>query len=88
MKRIVDGVTYNTATSTAVARSEWLDDEGATPVTSTLYQTLGGAFFIHHELKKRVWVERNRGARREARKHVRAHEPRAGAQMDDGGGGR
>ena len=40
MKRIIDGVTYNTFTSTELAR---LDQDGR---TETLYQTSGGAYFL------------------------------------------
>jgi predicted HicB family RNase H-like nuclease len=58
MKRIVNGVTYNTDTSTMLARREWSDDGQYTGVpqegTDTLYQTRGGAFFLHE------WEERQR----------------------------
>lgn len=51
MKRIIDGVTYNTDTSTVIARAELADDDWATKggdrMVQTLYQTRGGAFFIH-----------------------------------------
>jgi predicted HicB family RNase H-like nuclease len=50
MKRIIDGVTYNTDTATVIARAEVVDDEwpkqGERRVL-TLYQTRGGAFFVH-----------------------------------------
>jgi predicted HicB family RNase H-like nuclease len=51
MKRIVDGVTYNTDTSTLLAQREWEDDGRYTGIRSAitvmLYQTRGGAFFLH-----------------------------------------
>jgi hypothetical protein len=56
MKRIVNGVTYNTATATALARSECTGDDG--PVQATLYQTRGGAFFVDYEITREVWNER------------------------------
>lgn len=46
MKRIVNGVTYNTDTSTALARSEWQPNDGE-KAEGCLYQTRGGAFFVH-----------------------------------------
>lgn len=48
MKRVIDGKTYNTDTSTVVARYEYEDDKGY-EVEATVYQTKGGAFFIVHE---------------------------------------
>ena len=54
MKRIVNGVTYNTETSTPLAMSKWGDDE-YTAITGTLYQTRGGAFFLHAAIEKWVW---------------------------------
>jgi hypothetical protein len=57
MKRIVDGVTYNTATSTRLAQSVWKDDDND-EITGTLYQTRGGAFFVHLTALKKVWIER------------------------------
>lgn len=56
MKRIINGVTYNTATSTALARSSWDGNRGR--ITGTLYQTRGGAFFVHGEEKFERWNER------------------------------
>ena len=48
MKRIVDGVTYNIDTSTLVAQAEQpADNYNPTSTVWTLYQTRGGAFFIH-----------------------------------------
>lgn len=59
MKRIINGFTYNTETSIRVAQSEWTDDYGdKAEVTSTLYQTRGGAFFLHHLKKTEEWNER------------------------------
>ena len=58
MKRVVDGVTYNTVTSSLVAVSEWEeDDQGpkkSIGVTQELFQTRGGAFFL---LVRREWSE-------------------------------
>jgi hypothetical protein len=63
MKRIVDGVTYNTATSTLVAQSTWERPSGGRGsdivYTGELYQTRGGAFFLHTTWTEEVWVERN-----------------------------
>jgi len=56
MKRIVNGVTYNTATATKIARSEYDGHDGAG--TETMYQTRGGAFFIHQQETRRVWNQR------------------------------
>jgi hypothetical protein len=51
MKRVINGVTYNTHTSTKVARTEQVEPEwGGRPeerTGRTLYQTRGGAFFVH-----------------------------------------
>ena len=51
MKRIIDGVTYNTDTSTLIARyQEAADNYNPTDKTIDLYKTRGGAFFLHvHE---------------------------------------
>ena len=51
MKRIIDGLTYNTDTSTLVARSEWTLWDERSPhygaeCEGKLYQTRGGAFFV------------------------------------------
>jgi hypothetical protein len=65
VKKIIDGVTYNTDTSTAVARWEGENPDGHQTV-DTLYQTHGGAFFIHsHETwavkgEQGGWEERQR----------------------------
>jgi hypothetical protein len=58
MKRIVNGVTYNTDTSTALATSSWEPDEGE--IKATLYQTRGGAFYVIEEWSREVWDERER----------------------------
>ena len=49
LKRIIDGKTYNTDTSTKIASASW----GAVPETTdgVLYQTRGGAFFVHECFK-------------------------------------
>jgi predicted HicB family RNase H-like nuclease len=54
MKRIINGVTYNTDTSTMIARAEeiepgWKDGTGGDRDVLTLYQTRLGAFFIHRD---------------------------------------
>lgn len=54
MKRIINGLTYNTETSTRVAQSEWLDHDDNSEVTGVLYQTRGGAFFVHHVSRSEV----------------------------------
>jgi predicted HicB family RNase H-like nuclease len=52
MKRLIDGVTYNTDTATQLARKnyegDWNNQE--CPVEADLYQTRGGAFFIVEEI--------------------------------------
>jgi hypothetical protein len=53
MKRIIDGVTYNTDTATLIARADEdypyddLTNEAARTEALRLYQTRGGAFFLH-----------------------------------------
>lgn len=72
MKKIIDGVTYNTDTSTVVGRKTW-EDEGhfsGRPSTGvgTLYQTRGGAFFVDEEETRTVWNART-GDREERVEH-------------------
>jgi hypothetical protein len=59
MKRIIHGVTYNTATATRLAESRWTTHNDATgsddQVLGTLYQTQGGAFFVHAEITEQAW---------------------------------
>ena len=71
MKRIVNGVTYNTETSTRLAESRWErdDDEKA---FGTLYQTRGGAFFVDVEITRQEWNEFERA---NETKVVHAFEP-------------
>lgn len=64
MKKIIDGVTYNTETSTAIGRAE-REAEHNDPKSYewTLYQTRGGAFFVHTHAtwgvkKDDEWVDR------------------------------
>jgi hypothetical protein len=67
MKRIVDGLTYNTNTSTLLAKAEWTNDEqfssyfGA-ECAGELYQTRGGAFFlvttVHIKDVNDEWVDK------------------------------
>lgn len=49
MKRIVDGLTYNTDTAARVAEYEYRDDRDR-EVVATLYVTSGGAFFLVHRI--------------------------------------
>jgi hypothetical protein len=60
MKRIIDGVTYNTDTATIAARWEYKDRDDYDK-EATLYQTRGGAFFVVHEWevgeRAKVWFE-------------------------------
>lgn len=52
MKRIIDGVTYNTDTSTLLAKSAYGCEYNHQPFDceGTLYQTRGGAFFVHEQI--------------------------------------
>ena len=59
MKRIVNGLTYNTATSTRLAEARWKRDEEER-VIGTLYQTRGGAYFTDEETVRTVWNEDER----------------------------
>jgi antitoxin VapB len=54
MKRIIGGVTYNTATATVLARSERHDPQENVERELTLYQTLGGAFFLYRATHHRT----------------------------------
>jgi predicted HicB family RNase H-like nuclease len=68
MKRIINGVTYNTETSTRIARSEWQEPYGTDleiEHSATLYQTRSGAFFVHetvttpyYDNDEREWSEK------------------------------
>jgi predicted HicB family RNase H-like nuclease len=58
MKRIVNGVTYNTDTSTRLARSRLQGSTAAEKLVQTLYQTRGGAFFIVERRTVDQWDER------------------------------
>ena len=49
MKRIVNGLAYDTNKSTEIARSEYETDSGGM-VYATLYQTAGRAFFEHRNI--------------------------------------
>ena len=52
MKRIIDGVTYNTDTSTLIAKSDYEVDFKRAPALceGALYQTRGGAYFVHERI--------------------------------------
>jgi predicted HicB family RNase H-like nuclease len=57
MKRIVNGVTYNTQTSALIARwQQAAGDRDPTSKTIDLYKTRGGAFFLH---TREAWHVRN-----------------------------
>jgi predicted HicB family RNase H-like nuclease len=60
MKRIVNGVTYNTETSTRLARRRFQRSTEAEKLIETLYQTRGGAFFIVERRKTVQWDEREK----------------------------
>lgn len=47
MKRIINGVSYNTDTATVVAWYDYVGDEGIER-EATVYQTRGGGFFVVH----------------------------------------
>lgn len=55
MKRVINGLTYNTDTSTLIAKTTEVDEAtyGRSEVRTerSLYQTRGGAFFIHHRIE-------------------------------------
>ena len=59
MKRIIDGITYNTDTSTRLAESEYEADYNHQdrPCRGTLYQTRGGAFFVWETIDLDVDVD-------------------------------
>ena len=52
IKRIIDGVAYNTATSALIAQSEYEVDFKRTDADclGKLYQTRGGAYFVHEQI--------------------------------------
>lgn len=52
MKRVVNGVSYNTETALRLGF-----DPQADAGPTTLYQTKGGAFFLHFEMTTGVWNE-------------------------------
>jgi predicted HicB family RNase H-like nuclease len=58
MKRIVNGVTYNTETSTVLARISYESDDDI-QWDETLYQTRGGAFFVDEQSTRKIWNERD-----------------------------
>ena len=60
MKRIIDGVTYNTETATKLAQAEWTNALDEDEIVGILYQTRGGAYFVHHEITQRVWSPEGR----------------------------
>ena len=59
MKRIVNGLAYDTNKSTEIARSEYETDSGEM-VHATLYQTAGRAFFEHRNICSRTMTGRGR----------------------------
>lgn len=48
MKRVIDGLTYNTDTAAVAARYEYVDEKGY-DVEATIYCNRGGALFIVHK---------------------------------------
>jgi len=57
MKRILNGMTFNTKTSTVLATLEREDENQET--VAVLYQTRGGAFFVWEETTRQTWDERH-----------------------------
>jgi hypothetical protein len=83
MKRIVNGVTYNTDTATRLATSRWENDDGK--VVGTLYQTRAGAFFVDEETTSEVWNESERRTEERIQNAFRPLSPdRAHAWLMDG----
>lgn len=73
MKRVINGITYNTATSTALAlkhgRQEASHTHRASDWIATLYQTHGGAYFLVYRDEYMEWNEQRRVS--ESREDVR-----------------
>ena len=73
MKRVINGVTYNTATSTALAlkhgRQEASHTHRASDWIATLYQTYGSAYFLVYRDEYMEWNEQRRVS--QAREEVR-----------------
>jgi hypothetical protein len=57
MKRVINGVSYNDRTATLVAKNSWEESGGLVKYTSLLYQTRGGAFFLHNHKREREWSQ-------------------------------
>jgi predicted HicB family RNase H-like nuclease len=53
VKRIIQGVTYNTDTATKIATASWEGDDGNK--LGTVYQTRGGAFFV--DVETTAWAQ-------------------------------
>jgi hypothetical protein len=56
MKRVVNGISYNTDTALRLGFDREVEMQGPT----TLYQTKGGAFFLQFEMETSVWNESSR----------------------------
>ena len=56
MKRVVNGISYNTDTALRLGFYREVEMQGPT----TLYQTNGGAFFLQFEMETSVWNESSR----------------------------
>jgi hypothetical protein len=56
MKRVVNGIAYNTDTALRLGFDAKDEDYGPT----ALYQTKGGAFFLHFEMENTIWNETTR----------------------------
>jgi hypothetical protein len=76
MKRIVNGVTYNTDTATRLAQNHWTEpgwEPGSVDtIFGVLFQTRGGAFFAAKKITRIEWDERER---REVQKISEELEP-------------
>jgi hypothetical protein len=84
VKRIVNGLTYNTDTATQLAQATWTNDEKE-EVTGILYQTRGGAFFVHHSWIQEVWNQRwERADQRERDEVIPLSAERAQEWLMDG----
>jgi hypothetical protein len=59
MKRVIDGVAYNTLTSVKIATKEWEEADGNGRINNRtqqgIYQTRGGALFLTEEKMWETW---------------------------------
>jgi hypothetical protein len=47
MRRIIDGISYDTAQSRQIAAAGWAEAGQSTRVQYTLFETKSGSFFLH-----------------------------------------